>query len=222
MKIFSPRSRADWKTFIVSAQPLRAPHWIVDVTRPQNGCGGCKRYPMNSRTPQQATWRTSDGSPWWLRSTKYNQPSGDYKANCFMDLWKPPTSENTVKFADSNCWFHSRSYYCQPRMRIRRKRKVVRRVKRAPFRRLAPRSQLKYGILQEVFYFKQGKKVPNLKRHSPDKVSVFAKRGGLRYVTRGKANKAWRGFIRSDNFACRWSGFLIIRRGGTYGFSVTS
>merc|ERR1719424_765435 len=95
MKIFSPRSRADWKTFIVSAQPLRAPHWIVDVTRPQNGCGGCKKYPMNSRVPQQATWRTSDGSPWWLRSTRYSEPSGDYKANCFMDLWRVPTSENT-------------------------------------------------------------------------------------------------------------------------------
>merc|ERR1719217_1232760 len=64
MKIFSPHSREDWKTFIGSAGPLRAPNWIVDVTRPQNGCGGCTRYPMKSSTPQQATWRTADASPW--------------------------------------------------------------------------------------------------------------------------------------------------------------
>merc|ERR1719321_115885 len=54
MKLFSPRSRADWKVFLDSAGPLRAPHWIIDVTRPQNGCGGCTRYPMKSSTAQQA------------------------------------------------------------------------------------------------------------------------------------------------------------------------
>merc|ERR1719377_153733 len=72
MKIFSPASRADWKTFLSSAVPLRAPNWIIDVTRPANGCGGCTRHSMKSTTSQQATWRTSDASPWWLRSTTYS------------------------------------------------------------------------------------------------------------------------------------------------------
>jgi len=120
MKIFSPRSRRDWKTFLKSAGPLRAPHWIIDVTRPQNGCGGCKRYPMNSKVPQQATWKTSDGSAWWLRSIRYNEPNGDYQGNCFMDLWKPPTSPDTVKFNDGRCKYRSRSYFCQPVMRKER------------------------------------------------------------------------------------------------------
>merc|ERR1712100_1001583 len=40
-KLFSPRSRADWESFINAAQPLRAPNFIIDVTRPQNGCSGC-------------------------------------------------------------------------------------------------------------------------------------------------------------------------------------
>merc|ERR1719284_727234 len=114
MKIFSPRTREDWKTFIASATPLRAPHWIIDVTRPQNGCGGCTRYPMKSTTPQQATWRTSDGSPWWLRSTRYNEPNGDYTANCFMDLWRKPSSERNIQMNDWRCNYRSRSYYCQP------------------------------------------------------------------------------------------------------------
>merc|ERR1719502_1212357 len=126
-KLFSPRSRADWKAFIVSAAPLRAPHWIIDITRPQNGCGGCTKYAMNSNVPQQATWRTADKSPWWLRSNRYNQPNGDYRANCYMDLFRRPTSESAVQFrsaqplkdgeyAHKGCSYSSRSYYCQPKM----------------------------------------------------------------------------------------------------------
>jgi len=114
MKIFSPQSRGDWKTFVSSASPLRAPHWIIDVTRPQNGCGGCTKYSMKSSSPQQATWKTSDGSPWWLRSTVYSEPNGDYKANCYLDLWRTPTSADTIQFNDGNCHYNARSYYCQP------------------------------------------------------------------------------------------------------------
>jgi len=112
-KIFSPRTRADWKTFLGSATPLRNPHWIIDVTRPQNGCGGCTDHAMNSAVAAQATWGTSDGSPWWLRSTSYSQPNGDYLANCYLDLWHKPSNENSVTFDDGNCNFHARSYYCQ-------------------------------------------------------------------------------------------------------------
>merc|ERR1719440_1669220 len=114
MKIFSPRSRSDWRTFIVSAQPLRAPNFIIDITRPQNGCGGCTKYPMSSKEPNQATWRTSDGSAWWLRSQKYTEPTADYFANCYMDLFKAPASENSVVFKPHKCKIFSNSYYCQP------------------------------------------------------------------------------------------------------------
>jgi len=111
-KIFSPRSRADWETFIASAKPLRAPHWIVDVTRPENGCEGCTDVAMNSETAHG--WVTSDGSSWWLRDSAYTQPSGDYTANCFMDLWQNPINGETVTFDDRDCEVHSTSYYCQP------------------------------------------------------------------------------------------------------------
>jgi hypothetical protein len=112
-KVFAPRSREDWKAFIGSSTPLRAPHWIIDVTRPQNGCGGCTRHPMNSGAAAQATWRTADGSAWWLRSSRYNEPNGDYRANCYLDLWHSPANENSVTFNDANCNYHSISYYCQ-------------------------------------------------------------------------------------------------------------
>jgi len=112
-KIFAPASRADWKTFIASATRLRNPHWIIDVTRPQNGCGGCTRHAMQSSTPAQATWRTADGSPWWLRSTRYGEPNGDYTANCYLDLWHNPANQDSVTFNDHKCNYHSKSYYCQ-------------------------------------------------------------------------------------------------------------
>merc|ERR1719265_565916 len=92
---------------------LRAPHWIIDVTRPRNGCGGCTRSPMNSKIPAQATWKTADKSPWWLRSTRYNEPNGDYHANCYLDLWHSPPNENSVTWNDGSCSYHSKSYYCQ-------------------------------------------------------------------------------------------------------------
>jgi len=114
-KIFAPASRDDWRTFIRSAGPLRSPHWIIDVTRPQNGCGGCTRHAMHSGNAHQATWRTVDGAAWWLRNTKYSEPNGDYNANCFLDLWRTPANENAVTFNDGRCNYRSNSYYCQPR-----------------------------------------------------------------------------------------------------------
>merc|ERR1711865_370359 len=113
-KLFSPASRADWKVLIDSAKPLRSPHWIIDVTRPQNGCGGCTGSPMNSGVAAQRTWGTADSSPWWLRSSRYSEPNGDYHANCFLDLWHTPANENSVTWNDGNCNYHSNSYYCQP------------------------------------------------------------------------------------------------------------
>jgi len=114
-KLFSPAGPRDWRTVLETARPLRSPNWIIDVTRPQNGCGGCTQHAMNSKEPAQGTWRTSDGSSWWLRSTRYTEPNGDYHANCYLDLWKgTPASENSIVFNDRQCKHHSNAYYCQP------------------------------------------------------------------------------------------------------------
>jgi len=118
-KLWAPRNRDDWKTFLDSGlSSLRAPNWIVDVTNPKNGPGCCgwsaKSHNFNSGVAQQAAWKTADGAPWWLRSTKYNEPNGDYKANCYLDLWKNPKTPDEVQWNDGNCNYKSKSYYCQP------------------------------------------------------------------------------------------------------------
>jgi len=115
-KLWAPKDAQDWKTFLDSATELRDPYWIVDVTAPVNGCGGCTSNPMNSGNAAQAQWQTTDEQEWWLRGegTTYSEPNGDYEANCYLDLWHTvPATENDVKFNDWNCKYNSKSYYCQ-------------------------------------------------------------------------------------------------------------
>jgi len=67
---------------------------------------------MNSQNPAQATWRTSDNTPWFLRSTKFSEPNGDYHANCYLNVGTT-ANENTVTFNDNKCNVNSNAYYCQ-------------------------------------------------------------------------------------------------------------
>merc|ERR1712230_192818 len=115
-KIWSPRNKNDW-TIVFNAMGKsiakypKKPHFIVDVTRPANGCGGCTKYAMKSTTAQQGSWRTKDGSAWWLRDSKYNEPNGDYHANCYLHIYD--VNPNNVRFNDGNCNYYSTEYMCQ-------------------------------------------------------------------------------------------------------------
>merc|ERR1719253_479330 len=68
---------------------------------------------MNSQTKEQESWKTSDGSAWWLRSSKAGSPSGDYHANCYLGISSGSTAD-AINFNDHDCNYHSKSYYCQP------------------------------------------------------------------------------------------------------------
>merc|ERR1712032_1570772 len=119
-KIWSPRNKNDWiKVYNAMGKNInnypKKPHLIVDVTRPANSCGGCTKYAMKSTTAQQGSWRTKDGSPWWLRDTKYNEPNGDYHANCYLHVYD--VNPNNVKFNDQNCNNYSTEYLCQKAMK---------------------------------------------------------------------------------------------------------
>merc|ERR1712100_313482 len=85
---------------------------IIDVTRAANKCGGCTKYAMKSTTAQQGSWKTTDGSAWWLRDAKYNEPNGDYHANCYLHVYQ--VTPNDVRFNDGNCNYKSSAYSCQP------------------------------------------------------------------------------------------------------------
>ena len=99
-KLFSPQSKTDWLTVIRSTTTLpKAPHLIVDVTRRQNGCPGCTAHAMNSNVTEQQSWKTTDGTPWWLRGERYTQPSGDYTKRCYMNIIQV-SSDGNVDFDD--------------------------------------------------------------------------------------------------------------------------
>ena len=112
-KLWSPQNQQDWQTAQASTKLPARPHLLVDITRPANGCGGCTKYAMKSGVDQQNSWVTSDGSPWWLRDTKYNEPNGDYHANCYLHVYK--TDPKDIRFNDLGCGYSSTSYLCQPR-----------------------------------------------------------------------------------------------------------
>jgi len=134
-KLFAPQSREDWKTFFASGgAPLYAPDWIVDVTRSANGCSpedpganppdlNCTFSEMNSMNAKHHTWTTEDGSPWWLRSSTYEEPTADYEADCYPALAPPvegeeaaAINEDSITSAVNQCDYHATSYYCQPIM----------------------------------------------------------------------------------------------------------
>merc|ERR1719331_3402844 len=115
-KIWSPRNKNDWiKVYNAMGKNInkypKKPHLIVDVTRPANGCGGCTKYAMKSTSAQQGSWTTTDGSAWWLRDAKYNEPNGDYHANCYLNVYD--VNPNNVRFNDGNCGHSTTDYLCQ-------------------------------------------------------------------------------------------------------------
>merc|ERR1712151_620396 len=115
-KVWSPRNKNDWTLVYnrmgknINNYPKK-PHFIVDVTRPANGCGGCTRYAMKSGVSQQGEWTTRDSSNWWLRDGRYNEPNGDYHANCYLHVYD--VNPNNVRFNDGNCNYYSSEYLCQ-------------------------------------------------------------------------------------------------------------
>jgi len=127
-KIWSPRNKNDWTIVYnlmkknIKMYPAK-PHLIVDVTRAANGCGGCAKYAMKSTTAQQGSWKTKDGSAWWLRDSKYNEPNGDYHANCYLQVYD--VNPSNVRFNDGNCNYYTTDYLCQKAMKPKPAKTVV-------------------------------------------------------------------------------------------------
>jgi len=71
------------------------------------------------------------------------------------------------------------------------------------------------GFKEEVFYIGASSRLPNLNRKA-------AMERVVPHVVYASSKTNWPGFARDDNFACRWSGFLEIDRGGRYRFSLIS
>jgi len=72
------------------------------------------------------------------------------------------------------------------------------------------------GLKEEVFYFRQGGRLPNLKGRKP---SMTRTSSVVNYKNTGQK---WPGFKNRDQFAVRWSGYLAIQTTGVYQFTLQS
>ncbi|KAH8056391.1 hypothetical protein JL721_9991 [Aureococcus anophagefferens] len=97
---------------------------LVGVYRPENGCGACTTTPMNS--DDQRAWAALDpgnnvaftsvagGEPWFMRSAWYNEPNGNYQADCWLTTtWREGWEEGVgFRLDDNQCNICSASYLC--------------------------------------------------------------------------------------------------------------
>merc|ERR1712019_155919 len=102
----------------------RKPNLLIDITKSSNGNNNAgKNYAMKSTVSQQKPWKTQDGSAWWLRDAKYNEPNGDYHANCYLHI--SSVNPNDVRFNDGNCNYYSTEYMCQKISKTAKTKTVV-------------------------------------------------------------------------------------------------
>merc|ERR1719426_351442 len=99
-----------------------------------------------------------------------------------------------------------------PRSRSRRSRSW-----RSRSRRSRARSTYRHRRFREhAFYFRQGRRCPNLKRRRPN---MARWRNAVNYRNTGRN---WLGFRRRDNFAVRWTGRMRVFRTGHYRLRIYS
>jgi hypothetical protein len=118
-KIWAPTNQADIRTAYESSNhfhEMADPQFIIDVTRPTSGCTVDSQQPCDVNVvmtvDSQPSWRTTDGADWFMRSTPYHEPNGDYTANCYLHI-KNADPDN-LRFNDGRCTYSSQDYMCQP------------------------------------------------------------------------------------------------------------
>uniref|UniRef100_A0A7S4A2Q8 Uncharacterized protein n=1 Tax=Pelagomonas calceolata TaxID=35677 RepID=A0A7S4A2Q8_9STRA len=87
--IWVPRSYAHAFAVLEATgwQDLHHEHFLVGIYRDEDGCGSCQDYAMNSdamATYSGVGWQSVAGDPWFMRSSTYSEPNGDYEAGCWL------------------------------------------------------------------------------------------------------------------------------------------
>jgi hypothetical protein len=97
----------------MKAQYNNAVYWrtIQGVYKLTNG-GNFTGCIMNSTSNSACStnWRAIDGGAWWIRSTTYSEPNGDYTAGCWLGTDNQFPDQ---RFNDANCNYATgTSYIC--------------------------------------------------------------------------------------------------------------
>jgi hypothetical protein len=80
-------------------------------TRQASSKLGADGMPLHVQpTKVDSDWRAADGGDWFLRSTPFSQPSGDYTPGCWLGMsgW----DKGHYRFDDHGCDFSTDRYIC--------------------------------------------------------------------------------------------------------------
>jgi len=72
------------------------------------------------------------------------------------------------------------------------------------------------GLEEEIFYINQGSRLSNIEKAKPDLTRT------VKIINYPATSGSWKGLVRSNHFAARWTGFLITEFAGKYKFSLLS
>ena len=107
MDIVYPRSRDHWSS-IRSRYDTSYFAAIPGVYKSSDG-GNYTSCAMNSSGC--SGWRVADGGRWWLRSSTYSEPNGDYTSNCWLDT-RDVDNIDDITFNDGYCGTSTSRYIC--------------------------------------------------------------------------------------------------------------
>ncbi len=107
MDIVYPRTKAHWDSMIARFSTSYFP-FIPGVYKTGGG-GNYTGCVMNSSGC--GGWRVGDGGQWWLRSSTYSEPNGDYSANCWLGT-RDVSNTSSITYNDGHCSYGGSSYIC--------------------------------------------------------------------------------------------------------------
>ena len=115
----------------------------------EEDCGGCTDVAMNSDTyadwvaqgTNRVPWTSVAGSPWFLRSTTYSEPNGNYELGCWLTTnWEDGWVDGEgFSVDDGGCGYCFTKYLCSTNTYLM----PTRRPTYAPTPRRAPRGRRK-------------------------------------------------------------------------------
>ncbi len=113
MQMVVPRTEAHWAAMITV---YGASYFgtIPGIYNPSSNPGSYTNCAMNSYSTDPVhcdDWTSIDGGSWWIRGTAYTEPSGDYSAGCWLDVWGVGDGSN-ITFNDGYCDHGTTRYIC--------------------------------------------------------------------------------------------------------------
>ena len=111
MDIVYPRSQAHWESMF---NRFSSSYFAtVPGVYKSGGGGNYTGCAMNSSGC--SGWRVSDGGRWFIRSSNFGEPNGDYDANCWLGITQAGYSTgnaSNIGFNDGNCSYYTNTYIC--------------------------------------------------------------------------------------------------------------